>query len=617
MSTSVVQLLRAGREEAAKRSVADLLASDPARADHWRASGIVQAWQHDWEKARADFERALEFQSADASWWRDVGVALLGAGAPDQAITSLSRALTLANDALTHAYLGEAFELLSQPEEAVRCFEASIGIDRNLFAAHEGLLRGYACLGLDRRGLECARLLARRRKFDVTSLHLLADAQFQAAQIETSLRTYRRALRTDPTLAGTRSGFLFAAVHSPRESITSLRKLHEEWFRLHATPGREHKFRAPAAARRLRVGYFSIEYRVSPATYFLLPILEGHNREEFEIYGYHASRAVDETTKQYREATEHWRELGTADVPQALDMIRSDEIDILVDTSGHFAPKLLPLFQHRGAPIQAALPLYPATTGCAEIDYVLTDRWITPDAVHAKQYAERDVYRVPAGSVVFAPPREAPDVTPLPFLKNGFITFGLFQRPAKWNQELWNAVSRILELTPHSRLLLHHGTHDFDLARVPLPRERLLFTGRQDIREHLQTVACADIALDTFPYSGHTTTGDALWMGVPVVTMAGERHASRVSASLLWRLGLPDWVASSWEEYVQIAVERARSLPSLAALRERLRPHMAVSSVVNGKTVTRDIEAGYRIMWERRWNRSSTSAAPRRGSSQD
>ncbi|HEY1341894.1 MAG TPA: hypothetical protein VGF59_30490, partial [Bryobacteraceae bacterium] len=507
--------------------------------------------------------------------------------------------------ALVHS--GEALELLARDAEAHDRFARAAELDPELADAEEGLLRACCKLGRDDQALPHAKRHARLRRFDARSLQLLADTQFSSSNLQTCLRTYRRAIRTDPESPAIRSAYLFAAIHDLRQTPASLRALHEEWFRRHA-PGREaHEF--PNGAReKLRIGYVSIEFRSSPTEYFLLPLLEAHDREQFEIYCYHFWRSNDAVTDKYKQASTHWRDIATASEDEMLRTMRQDELDILIDASGHFAPRLMSALARRAAPVQVALPIYPATRGCPEIDYILSDRWTTPDRVAEAQYVEQ-VWRIPAGYVVYAPPAGAPKPGELPAQANGHITFGLFQRPAKFNDELWRAAGAILQRTPGSHLLVHHGTRDLDepesgtrvrirqiLAAHGVAKERIDFAGRREIRQHMETVAQADIALDTFPYSGHTTTGDALWMGVPVVTFAGRTHASRVSCGLVARIGLDDWVASSLEEYVGIAVAKAQDRGALGALRSELRRRMANSSVCQARLVVRELEEAYRAM---------------------
>jgi protein O-GlcNAc transferase len=600
-STALVRLLRSGNLEEAARS----LPTPPETAEDWRTTGIFYAWRHEWHSSQTAFQHALNFEEPNAEWWCDLGLALIGSGAPEQALTALERSLALKQSALAMMHMGEALELLSRDTDAYARFRSAIELEPNLVEAIDGVVRLACKLGHDEEALRQARRAARLHRFNARSLQILADMQFYSSQLQTCLRTYRRAMRADPASPGIHSAYLFASIHDPRQTPASLRALHEEWFRLHASPRDLYAFphiRHP----KPRIGYVSVEFRSSPAEYFLLPLLEAHDRDQFDIYCYHFSRRDDEITLKYQQAATHWRNLSTSSQDEGLRTIRADQLDILVDTSGHFDPRIQSVLARRAAPVQMLLPIYPASTGCPELDYVITDRWTTPDADSETQYRQQ-VCRLPSGYVIYAPPSEAPAPNALPALQNGYLTFGLFQRPAKFNDGLWCAISRILQNTPHSRLLLHHGTRDLDKVESSVPRniirtlavsgidpDRLEFVGRRNLPLHLETVSRCDIALDTFPYSGHTTTGDALWMGVPVVTLGGSTHASRVSAGLLARLRLEDWIAASLDDYALCAANKAQALPALSALRRELRTRMSQSSICNPRVVVRELENVYR-----------------------
>jgi predicted O-linked N-acetylglucosamine transferase (SPINDLY family) len=250
------------------------------------------------------------------------------------------------------------------------------------------------------------------------------------------------------------------------------------------------------------------------------------------------------------------------------------------------------------------------------MDYFLTDSWTDPAGLTEEHYTE-ELYRLTSGYLAYLPPEDAPAVGPLPAAKNGYVTFGLFQRPAKTNERVWDAVAQALLHVPRSRLLIHYVTRDFDnpnsrvrrsiteaLARRGVDEQRLDFKGALGMSEHLACVAQADIALDTFPYNGQTTTCESLWMGVPVITLTGNSHVSRVTHAILHRVGLGDWAATSIEEYSEIAARV--DLDALAELRAGMRERLAASSLLDGRRVTREIEQAYRSMW-RTWCSSPRS----------
>jgi len=265
----------------------------------------------------------------------------------------------------------------------------------------------------------------------------------------------------------------------------------------------------------------------------------------------------------------------------------------------------LPLFQERLAPVQIEFPCYPGSTGARHMDFILTDRWVCPKG-NERQYTEQPIWLEPGYLPYEAP--HSPVITPSPLNQNGYITLALLQRPAKITRELCDAIAQIMARTPHSRLLVHYATPELDIEHSAARRhyqqlldsrgisaKRLLFRGPAPLCEHMKIVATADIALDTFPYNGQTTTCECLWMGVPVVSQAGDRHVARIGWQTLDRIGRGDLVAHSWKEYIDKVVTLAHDPGRLDSLRSSLRGTMRGSRLMNG-AVRRSIEAEYRRM---------------------
>jgi len=330
----------------------------------------------------------------------------------------------------------------------------------------------------------------------------------------------------------------------------------------------------------------------------------------------------DEVTWEFRKACDQWRSLGGKSSSEIRGEVLRDEVDILVDLSGHFTPHALDVFHQRAAPIQIAYPNYPCTTGSKSFDFIISDSWTTPDAEAERQYSEGTVYRLPSGYLVFKPP-VAGKLTPLPALTNGYVTFGVFQRPPKHSSGFWDATASILLRRQGSRLMVQCAIRDFEaqdswarknvihqLERRGVDAERIDFVGYQTVASHLDVVARADIALDTWPYNGQTTTCSCLWMGVPVVSLAGKTHASRTTFGLLHRAGLGAWATESQDEYVEIAVRMSQDLSRLSQLRLGLRNRFSESSICRPEAVTRDLETALRWMWKD-WCSRETSAPNR------
>lgn len=314
---------------------------------------------------------------------------------------------------------------------------------------------------------------------------------------------------------------------------------------------------------KIRVGYVSSDFRLHAVAYFLLPLLEAHDRLKFDIFLYSKRTKADHVTEQFKQLGA-WREIGEDE--EALKLIRSDGIDILVDLNGHSTGKSLALFARRPAPIAITYLGYPDTTGLRQIDYRLTDAIADPEG----SLAVECLIRLPHGVHIY---RCLID-TPEPAEREGPIVFGYLGRTKKLNPVVSETWLKILEAVPGARLLLNQQN---DLTP----------------EDYYAAYNQIDIALDPFPYNGTTTICDGLWMGVPAIALYGDRSASRIGASLLSRVGLQDLVASSQSEYIDVAVRLAADRPRLSSLRRTLRRRFLDSPLGNPAIVTRDIETFY------------------------
>ncbi|OGW40177.1 MAG: hypothetical protein A2X58_12680 [Nitrospirae bacterium GWC2_56_14] len=363
-------------------------------------------------------------------------------------------------------------------------------------------------------------------------------------------------------------------------------------------PEREDRF----PSQPLRIGYVSADFYGHSVAFFLEPVLLNHDPARFEIFCYSNRAAGDETTARLRALAAGWRQINGATDQQVAAMIAEDRIDILVDLSGHTAGHRLGVFTYRPAPVQASWIGHPNTTGLPQMDYYITDSSCDPPGMTDRLFCER-LWRLPRIFSCYRPPAESPEVAPPPALTTGAITFGCFNNFAKVNDVVIDWWAAILNRLPGSRLYLkNQSMNDVDtrsyvidtFARHGIGFERLVMQGITKSREeHFALYANIDIALDTFPYHGTTTTCEALWMGVPVISLAGTTHVSRVGVSLLHAVGLDKLVAATPEEYVHHAIELANNSQQRRWLRENLRSIMLHSPLMDAAGVTRDVEQAY------------------------
>lgn len=354
--------------------------------------------------------------------------------------------------------------------------------------------------------------------------------------------------------------------------------------------------------QRLRIGYLSAEFRSTPSFYFSTAFLRAHDRAAVEVILYNTSPTDDGTTAAYQQLGDRWRHCAHATAAQLSSMILSDKLDVLVDISGHFPHNRLPVLVERLATIHACYPHFPGTTGCPGIDYLITDDFTSPEGTE-HEYSER-LWRLKPGYLAFTEPTDAPMLGAPAF---STITFGVFQRLAKFTPVFLDVLARVLTRLPRCRLLIHNSDRVLDQPSSQTSKwlvgefrnrgvdtDRLVLQGPLGRREHLALAAAVDVALDTFPYGGQTTTCESLWMGVPVITMLQNTHASRVSASLLTRVGCTDTIARTLDEYVDIGARLAGQRRASLDDRIALRAAFVDAGLTNGRAVASGLEAAYR-----------------------
>ncbi|MBK5291088.1 MAG: hypothetical protein JJE04_05240, partial [Acidobacteriia bacterium] len=451
-----------------------------------------------------------------------------------------------------------------------------------------------------------------------TSFHL-GNAFLGQGKVGDAIASYRRCLALKPGHYGARTNMFFALQYDAGLDAATVAGEHRTWWERYvrergiATAPHENEV---DPERRLRIGYCSPDFRRHPVSYFFAPVLSGHDPEQVEVFCYDSAAVTDSYTEMLKKSAVHWRRIHGEPDSKVDAMIRQDRIDLLVDLAGQTGGNRLKVFARKPAPVQVAYLGYPGTTGMSAMDYRISDEWMDPAGKSEGHWVE-ELVRVNGCCLRYRPVESYPDVGASPALNSGRITFGAFHRSAKLNHGVVACWSDILRQVERAQLLVHYGVSwrdDESSARATmywragLEREfgkhgigpgRLRVAGRLKRREHWALYSEVDIALDPFPYNGTTATCEALWMGVPVITLEGERHAGRAGVSLLRQAGLDQLVAGSREDYVALAVKLARDLAwqrqLRAGMRERVQAHL-----VDGDGLARELERAYRNMW-RRW----------------
>jgi predicted O-linked N-acetylglucosamine transferase (SPINDLY family) len=485
------------------------------------------------------FARAVSLRPEDASWQAELAGHLAQQGRADDAMAAYGRALLIRPDfAEAHLNLGNLYKDTGRLDEALECFDRARKVRPNY---HHALSNRLNTIHFHER-FGPAELLREARKFDDV--------------FAWPLRGEIRPLTND---------------------------------------------RSPD--RRLKVGYVSPDFRKHCQSFFTIPLLSHHDHRGFEIYAYAQLAKEDDVTRRIRGYCDVWLNTAGLSDKELADRIRHDEIDILVDLTMHMGDGRPLVFARKPAPVQVAWLAYPGTTGLAAIDYRLTDAYLDPPGERDGFYSERSV-RLAHSFWCYDPLGVDVPVNRLPASDAGYVTFGCLSHVCKYSDralELWGAVLRAV---PGSRMIVADATEQHRqrvIKKLGVEAGRIEFQGKLPIPEYLHVYHRIDLGLDAFPYNGHTTSLDSLWMGVPVVSLCGQTAVSRGGWSQLSNLGLGDqFVSRSDEEFVEVSARWARDLAGLAELRGSLRRRMESSPLMDGEGFTRDVESVYRRLW-RQW----------------
>jgi protein O-GlcNAc transferase len=544
-----VALMSLGRTQEAEQAFRRSLELNPRQAEAWFSLGNLKTGQNEHYAAFEAFLQVLQIEPHHARAWTNMAIALQRVGKLDDALAAYERARTLL------------------PDEAL--------IHYNLAIA------------------------------------LLALGRTQEAFAASC-----RAVELEPDYVTAHSNVLLCMTYQGEGSAADSLAAHKAWDQLHSEPLK------PASVlhangrdpeRRLKIGYVSCDFQAHPVGWLLANVLPAHDKANVEVFCYANDVIEDEITDRLKAGADHWRDI-TGETDEAVAArVRQDEIDILLDLTGHTGRNRLLTFARKPAPVQVSWLGYPGTTGMSAMDYLIMDAVTVPAG--AEDGCSEALVRLPHGRFCYAPPSFAPAVSDRP--QGSVVVFGSFNHLAKLGPEVVRLWAGVLSAVPQSRLVLKWAALSEHSARERLKMafaaegigaDRLELRGSSPHADMLGEYGDIDIALDPFPYSGGMTSAEALWMGVPVVTWPGDRIASRQTVAFLTELGLTDLAASSADDYVRIAAELAGDPARRAELRRTLRPRMAGSPLTDGTQFTPGLEAAYRQMW-RRWCADEAPAA--------
>jgi protein O-GlcNAc transferase len=502
--------------------------------------------------------------------------------------------------------LGSAYSSLGRHLDAAASFHRAVELSPDFAEASCSLGNALKAAGrADDAELAYKEALRLKPEF-AEAIYNLGNLYHQVGLVAQAIDCYQRACVLKPSFVTAHSNYIYALNFLPDHTPRKIFDAHLEWADRHAKPlGVDRRFadRDISPDRPLRVGYVSPNFRNHAATYFFESTLASHDNARFRTFCYSDVLQEDDHTRKLRLASSEWRACAELTDDGLLALILRDRIDILIDLTGHTEGNRLLVFARRAAPLQVTWNGYANTTGLSTMDYRITDALADPPGMTDSIHTEK-LLRLPAVYMVYTPPEESPPVNALPAVSLGHITFGSFNAVSKITPRVGQVWARILTALPGSRLLLATVPEGNARERMVemfaglgISRERLELHDRLPQSEFLGLHQRADIGLDPFPFCGTTTTCQSLWMGVPVITLAGSAHVSRVGISMLTNVGLPELVAQNEEQYVDIAIELARNIARLEELRRGLRAKMLHSPLTDAGTFTRYLERAYRSIW--------------------
>jgi predicted O-linked N-acetylglucosamine transferase (SPINDLY family) len=555
---SGVVALQLGKYDVAEPLLAKAVGINPKSAPGVQAHGAVLARLGRFEEAETVARQALSLQPNLAEGWDNLGYILKARGDLAGSIQSHRRAVEVKPDyALGWHNLGLALLHTGEPAEALACQDRALSLEPQLAKAHYG------------------------RALALQNCHRLAEA----------VAAYDRVLAAEPNHLPAYSYRLMALNYLPEWSSAALHREHEAYGKLVAADEPASFSTVPETGRPLRVAFLSPDLRTHSVAYFLEPLIACLDPRRISLLLYHDHFTEDETTVRLRGHAKVWRNFVGLPDKEVESTVREDAPDILIDLAGHTGMNRLALLARRLAPVQVNYLGYPNTTGLEAMDYRFVDATTDPEG-EADEVHTETLVRFSSTAWSYAPPVEAPPPLAPPSSAAGApFTFGSFNNPAKISTPLLAAWARVLQAVPNSRLRLKGTGLDQEAYAAPLRQQMSragidpgrvdMFDRTADLAGHLAQYHEVDVALDAFPYHGTTTTCEALWMGVPVVTLAGDRHASRVGASLLGAAGHPEWVARDWDDYVAIATDLAGQPEKLAQHRASLRGELSQSVLLD------------------------------------
>ena len=648
--TEAIRLHQAGNFQEAMTIYERVLANKPDHADALHLLGVAahQTGQH--ETAVQLIQKAIKVSPKIPMFYYNLGAACHALDNYETAIQHYQKALSL-DPAYADVYsnMGNSFKSMGKIEKAIDCYQEALRLKPDFADAYNNLGTAYNYLHKYDDALVCFQKTMTLNPACFEVLHNIGDAHKDQNQLTEAILWYQKALalqpghpevynnlgyvllaqgkvreaiscfeiavKQKPGYAGAHSNLLLGLNYLQDEDPMSLFQQHLAWDIQHGsgvTNSSDTWQCVQSPDERIHIGYLSPDFRRHSVAYFIEPVLKVHDPVRFKVTCYSDTYETDDVTQQIKGVGCEWRDIFGINDSKLFDFIQADGVHILIDLAGHTANNRLKVFARKPAPVQVSYLGYPNTTGLKAMDYRITDGMADPPGAADRCHSEK-LIRLSGSFLCYQPSNDAPEVSDLPVLNTSGTTFASFNNRTKITETVIRTWATILTQIPDARLILKSkALADADTCRQLVKQfedchvnpEQLELIGFMPFQSHLALYHRVDVALDTFPYNGTTTTCEALWMGVPVIALRGISHASRVGVSLLTSVGLESFIAGSVDEYIQKAIAFSRDLTMLSSIRSRLRETMRNSQMMDAKTLTRSLEQVYENIWASYKNQS-------------
>eukprot|EP01127_Copromyxa_protea_P022173 TRINITY_DN7846_c0_g1_i1.p1 TRINITY_DN7846_c0_g1~~TRINITY_DN7846_c0_g1_i1.p1 ORF type:complete len:674 (+),score=75.64 TRINITY_DN7846_c0_g1_i1:115-2022(+) len=556
------------------------------------------------------YEKALEYYVTLPDAYYNLGCVYMETEQPDRAILYYEKAIhyfpkflnAMNNLATIHKEKGNF-------DTAVELYQRALAIDPAFPLANNNLAVIYSMQGRVMDAFKCLQRALQSDPNYASAHNMMGTVCRDEGNSEKAILHFDKAYSLDPKLRGASHNKLLVMNDLPQLDNETIYRAHLDWGnsfsrsydKLQLNPSRDPQ-------KRLRIGYVSSDLFTHSVSYFAEVFFSHNDPDQVQVFVYYTGGTIDHTTERLKGYNCIWRDLYYKDSLEAAYNIKEDQIDILVDLSGHSGANRLDIFAHKPAPIQISWVGYPNTTGLPEMDYRITDA--NADPIDTTQKFTEELLRLPGSFLCYTPPLGPPPVSQSPCVQNGYVTFGSFNNFAKINTVVLELWSQVLLSVPNSHLFLKCKPFSDEVIRnrvldeiadYGIDKSRIHLVGHvQEVKNHLSLYSNIDIALDTFPYAGTTTTLESMLMGIPVVVLKGHNHAHNVGVSLLRSVpSITELIAETDQEFVSKAIALANDAERLVNTRKQLRNDLLSSRLCDRTAYMKNVMKMYRNVWEK------------------